>query len=103
MRNRTEIRAERNLGWGDGVLIHILNFIPGVSGGSVAVNVEFEALQEGTYHEPLLRLDFASAQQLMNDLWSCNIRPTATIESEGHLAAVKYHLEDMRKLAGVKE
>ena len=48
--------------------------------------------------EPSLRLEFTAAQALMDELWECGIRPSEGSGSAGALAAVKYHLEDMRKL-----
>lgn len=38
------------------------------------------------------------AQQLMDDLWRCGLRPTEGKGSAGQLTATEYHLEDMRKL-----
>jgi hypothetical protein len=38
------------------------------------------------------------AQILMDSLWDCGTRPSEGQGSAGQLAAVKYHLEDMRKL-----
>ena len=43
-------------------------------------------------------LDKHNAQILMNDLWDCGLRPSEGSGSAGAMAAVKYHLEDMRKL-----
>ena len=46
----------------------------------------------------LVELDRTAAQKLMDSLWNCGLRPAAGKGSEGQLAAVKYHLEDMRRL-----
>lgn len=40
-----------------------------------------------------------AAQELVNSLWECGIRPAAAKGSAGQLSAVQYHLEDMRKIA----
>ena len=48
-------------------------------------------------HVPPLRLSYEDAQQLMDELFRIGIRPSDQ-GSPGQLAAVKYHLEDMRKL-----
>lgn len=37
-------------------------------------------------------------QQLMNELWNLGIRPTNGAGDNNAFEAVKYHLEDMRKL-----
>jgi hypothetical protein len=47
------------------------------------------------------RISVESAQSLMNQLWECGLRPSQAAGSAGQLAAVQYHLEDMRKIAGV--
>jgi hypothetical protein len=39
------------------------------------------------------------AQQLMDDLWRCGLRPTEGHGSVGQLGAVKDHLRDMQALA----
>lgn len=39
------------------------------------------------------------AQNLMDQLWECGLRPSAGHGSAGQLAATERHLEDMRKLA----
>jgi hypothetical protein len=46
-----------------------------------------------------VKLRFDEAQQLMDELWRAGVRPAATEASVGALAAVKYHLEDMRRIA----
>ncbi len=43
-------------------------------------------------------IDQVEAQQLMDDLWQCGIRPTEGSGSAGAMAAQTRHLEDMRKL-----
>lgn len=40
----------------------------------------------------------SAAQELMDDLWACGVRPTEGRGSAGQLDAVRHHLEDMRKL-----
>lgn len=51
----------------------------------------------------LLRLDFfpswEEAQELMDMLWSCGLRPTQGKSSIGQLEAVERHLADMRAIA----
>jgi len=47
---------------------------------------------------PLLRMTRDMAQELMDDLWQCGIRPTEGAGSAGSLAAVQAHLMDMRAL-----
>lgn len=40
-----------------------------------------------------------SAQQLMDDLWQCGLRPSEGTGSAGQLASVQKHLADMRQIA----
>ena len=40
------------------------------------------------------------AQQLMDDLWRCGLRPTEGSGSAGSLAATERHLADMTRIAG---
>jgi len=48
---------------------------------------------------PLVDMNIREAQKLMDQLWECGLRPARAMGSMGQLEAVKYHLEDMRKLA----
>lgn len=54
---------------------------------------------EGEYMRPAATISPTAAQVLMDDLWSCGIRPSEGLPTAGQLEAVKYHLEDMRSLA----
>lgn len=42
------------------------------------------------------------AQELIDDLWRCGVRPTEGKGSAGQLKAVEKHLEDMRKIVASK-
>lgn len=48
--------------------------------------------------EPFVVIDRVEAQTLMDTLWDCGLRPSEGMGSAGQLAAVKNHLEDMRRL-----
>lgn len=48
--------------------------------------------------EPTMNIQETEAQVLMDDLWAAGLRPTEGSGSAGAIAAVKFHLEDMRKL-----
>ena len=50
--------------------------------------------------EPFMQMDAEAARSLMDELWKCGIRPSE-VGTGNELAAVKYHLEDMRTLAGL--
>lgn len=49
--------------------------------------------------DPLVRLDMAAAQELIDELWACGLRPTEGSGSAGSLAATERHLQDMRLIA----
>lgn len=59
--------------------------------------VVFEERESGGYVDPFLRLSPEDATRLMDELWGAGVRPTS-VGTAGQLEAVKYHLEDMRKL-----
>lgn len=46
----------------------------------------------------ILTLEPQAAEQLMDELWACGIRPSNGEGSTGQLAAVNSHLYDMKKL-----
>ncbi len=49
--------------------------------------------------EPTVQLKPDEAQELMDELWRCGLRPSEGTGSAGSLAATERHLEDMRKIA----
>ena len=53
---------------------------------------------EGEMSRPMLDLDLTAAQQLMDELWHCGLRPTEGSGSADSLAATERHLADMRRL-----
>lgn len=52
----------------------------------------------GVRTDPTMNLHMEEAQQLMDELWRCGLRPTEGTGSAGAMAAVQAHLADMRKL-----
>jgi len=63
----------------------------------IADNLTLLEAQEGDWSEPFLRMNQEQAQQLLDELWTCGLRPR-DIGTAGHLAATNKHLEDMRTL-----
>lgn len=90
--------------------------VGGVRQIRTATSVLFEAeLSEGVI-QPMLRLELEEAQELLQSLWDCGLRPrvdpmpkvdmSASLENElkaRHAAALERHLEDMRKLVFSKD
>ncbi len=75
---------------------------PGERPRAVATSVTFETItpeKEGMPWEPTFRLRRNEAQQLMDALWTCGVRPTEGQGSAGQLAAVQAHLKDARTVA----
>lgn len=55
-------------------------------------------VEEGHYIPAAIVIDNTTAQQLMDQLWQCGLRPTEGTGSAGALAATQQHLEDMRRI-----
>ena len=48
--------------------------------------------------DPTVSLRLDEAQELMDELWSCGLRPSEGTGSAGSLRATERHLEDMRRI-----
>lgn len=55
-------------------------------------------IEPGQTIEPMVSIPLETAQQLMDELWQCGLRPSEGTGSAGAMAAVQAHLKDMRKL-----
>ena len=89
------MRAFREPVW-DGCGIWIVRYETGKA--MAIVDVKTEEVEEYSPVPPLVRLSHDEAQELVNSLWEAGYRPSQDAGSSGQLSAVKYHLEDMRKL-----
>ena len=65
----------------------------------VAKPVEFVLHEDGYESSPLMQIDNDTAQQFMDQLWTCGIRPSEGTGSAGQLAATERHLSDMKAIA----
>ena len=92
-----ELMARRE-DWSDGISIYMRQRTVGVS-DAVALPVTMKQRDPGLLVEPMLRLGIQGAQQLMDELWQCGLRPTEGTGSAGSLAATERHLGDMQKIA----
>jgi len=54
--------------------------------------------EPGMVTRPVMTLTQTAAQQLMDELWNCGLRPSEGAGSAGQLAATERHLADMRTL-----
>jgi hypothetical protein len=101
---KTQIRCHRLPWFQDTIEIRIWNVRPAARRDIVsrAEPVVFKELPEDEQHleQPAaMRITPGDAQQFMDELWNCGIRPTHGAGSVGQLAATERHLEDMRALA----
>ena len=62
-----------------------------------------EVLKGGAIGQPTFSLQRSAIQALFNKLWDDGFRPTDGTGNSGHVEALKYHLEDMRKLVFEKK
>lgn len=93
-----EIRAV-SAPWGDTVDLLIMERTWGQDRPKRVVTALTVAdVPEGHWLEPTLRMDRTAAQQLIDNLWQCGLRPTEGTGSAGSLKATERHLEDMRRL-----
>ena len=52
----------------------------------------------GSYLNPTFFIEDMAAQELMNALWECGIRPSQMRSSSGEIRAMTEHLADLRKI-----
>ena len=64
----------------------------------VAQPMVLEIAEKGSLIRPMAELPWEAAQLLMDSMWSAGLRPSQSISSTGQAEAIKYHLEDMRRL-----
>lgn len=70
-----------------------------ICGDFYAANpVEFCKANKGSYVKPSFKITGDEAQQLFNRLWLMGYRHKDGSGNDGHVGALKYHLEDMRRL-----
>lgn len=96
-----ELMARRE-DWSDGISIYLRQKTVG-KGTLIAAPISMVPLGEGHFAEPMLRVGIQQAQQLIDELWQCGLRPTEGSGSAGAMAATSKHLEDMRMLLFKKE
>lgn len=68
-------------------------------GRAIGLPVTFQETVSPAYIEPTFKLTPSMAQELMDGLWSCGLRPSEGSGSAGALRATEKHLEDMRAIA----
>lgn len=92
------IRADRPL-WKDGIDLFLFELTDD------KIHVHVHTVERKTYErhayitDPGLHFTDEAAQQLFDELWRVGLRPRNGESSLAHVDALKYHLEDMRRLA----
>lgn len=104
MNDRLYIRASNNM-FEESIQLRLrLRTTPGegLPYTSIPETVKFRRISKdeelSCIPEPNLIIETYAAQELMNDLWNCGIRPSQAKGTAGQLEAVNKHLEDMRTL-----
>jgi len=108
MKTQLRIHAQREPFINDLISIRIaaITDTPKGQTTSIAAPIEFRLLTEkdmAVIQPATLDITPSSAQQFMDELWRCGIRPTEGAGSAGQMAATERHLEDMRKLVFEKK
>lgn len=67
-----------------------------------AENLMMNTVQQGTVIKPVVGLQLADAQVLMDDLWNAGLRPTNHKLSDVAFESQGKHLEDMRKIVSTQ-
>jgi hypothetical protein len=91
----------RRMNWGRNIEIALLSKPDPRTGKRTAARpVQMEPVDdEELVTEPTFSLRPDEAQQLMDELWRCGLRPTEGSGSAGSLAATERHLKDMQAIA----
>ncbi len=92
-----ELMARRE-NWSEGISIYMRQRTVGI-GESIAAPVTMVKHEPGLMAEPMLRIGIQQAQQLIDELWQCGLRPSEGTGSAGSLAATERHLKDMQAVA----
>lgn len=93
-----EARAQRDI-YHDAVALLLFHVdINGIRSRVKPLELE-RVTENNTYYGPTVYLAMSTAQQLMDQLWECGLRPTEGTGSAGALAATQGHLADMRTIA----
>lgn len=84
--------------FGRGISVYLSE--PSTVQGSIAIatNIMFETIKDHNIPPALMSIDLNEAQQLMDELWHCGIRPTEGAGSAGAMRAVENHLADLRTI-----
>lgn len=94
-----EFRAERPI-WSDSLDLYAKETIDGKHRALVAVGIEVREVPAGELWPRFLSIpmQWDIGQSLFDALWQAGFRPNGGEATVAHVAAIKAHLEDMRRL-----
>lgn len=90
--NTIQIRIQKSLGHGC-----IIGTLKSDDGRAYMSDITFQRAEEGVAipDNKFFRLDDTQAQALMDDLWSCGVRPTDGAGSAGAMAQAQEHIGNL--------
>lgn len=103
-------RTEKNLEYGSKMHIFIKEpdwsaqgyqmgiLIKDEIGSSAVQPLLIKRLEEGDYVGPCATFQKQDLQSMFNELWRLGFRPSDGTGNSGHIEALTYHLEDMRRI-----
>lgn len=98
MKRGTQAHAER-INYGRRFAVQFFGLDGHGDRATVSKPLQFGPINDaGDEYQPALVMPPETAQQLMDALWDCGLRPTQGQQSHGQFAAQGRHLEDMRVL-----
>ena len=83
--------------WNSGISLYARKITEGM-GVVMARPLELSQYDQGSIAEPFAMIGIQEAQQLIDELWQCGLRPSEGTGSAGSLKATETHLDDMRKI-----
>jgi len=89
----SEVKFYASREYGARVNIHV------VSGDRIGQKLTMVKHEEGHFADPTMQLSSHEAQQLMDELWTCGLRPSEGTGSAGQSAAQQKHIDDLRAIA----
>lgn len=90
--NTIQLRVEKSIGYQS-----IVGLIRSGDGRAYMTDITFTKMQEGVTvpDASMFRLDDEQAQALMDDLWTCGVRPTDGAGSAGAMAQAQEHIGNL--------
>tara|TARA_R110000737_G_scaffold230712_3_gene244235 strand:- start:2719 stop:3051 length:333 start_codon:yes stop_codon:yes gene_type:complete len=85
-----------------GIELSMVEYIKRDGFVAVAMSISMEETRDSQIVSPFLNLAYEDAQNLMDELYHCGVRPTEGAGTAGSMKATQNHLEDMRAIVATK-